>query len=116
MQDTLPSSWCETFFSLLHKGGCVEDVNNWRPVEILSISYKIFARLVHDRIQHQLLSHQSEDQFGFRPGRSTTHVLLILESMLSKGVEFNVPVFVMMIDLKKAFDRVDHKSMFHALR
>lgn len=98
VQDTLPSSWRETFFSLLHKGGCVEDVKECRPIAILSTSYNIFARLVHDRIQHQLLSHQSEDQFGFRPGRSTTDALLILESMLSKGVEFNVPVFVMIID------------------
>ena len=55
VQDTIPSSWCDTFFSLLHKGGCVEDSNNWRPVAILSIAYKIFARLVHDRIQHKLL-------------------------------------------------------------
>ena len=83
---------------------------------ILSITYNIFARLVHDRIQHQLLSHQSEDQFGFRPGRSTSYALFILESMLSKGVEYNVPVWVMMIDLRKAFDRVDHKALFHALR
>ena len=115
-QDAIPSTWCDTFFSLLHKGGCVDDANNWRPVAILSITYKIFARLVHDRIQQQLQSYQSEDQFGFRPGRSTSHALLILESMLSKGIEYHFPVWVIMIDSKKAFDRVDHKYLFHALR
>ena len=36
--------------------------------------------------------------------------------MLSKGVEYNVPVWVVTIDLKKAFDRVDHTALFHALR
>lgn len=36
--------------------------------------------------------------------------------MLSKGVEFNVPIWVLMIDLKETFDRVDHKTLFHALR
>ena len=46
VHDTIPSSWCDTFFSLLHKGGCVDDPNNWRPVAILSITYKIFARIV----------------------------------------------------------------------
>ena len=36
--------------------------------------------------------------------------------MLSKGVEYNVPVWVLTIDLKKAFDRVDHTALFYALR
>ena len=36
--------------------------------------------------------------------------------MLSKGVEYNVPVWVLTIDLKKAFDRVDHTALFYVLR
>ena len=71
---------------------------------------------MYHRIRHQLDSHQSEDQFGFRRGRSTTHALLVLESMLSKCTEFNIPVWVVSIDLKKAFDRVDHTALFLALR
>ena len=27
-----------------------------------------------------------------------------------------MPVWVLMIDLRKAFDRVDHKTLFHSLR
>ena len=57
----VPSSWCETFFTLLHKGGPTNDANNWRPITILSITYKILARLVYHRIRYQLDSHQSED-------------------------------------------------------
>ena len=116
VEGAIPSKWCDTFFTLLHKGGTVHDANNWRPIAILSITYKIFARLIYHRIRHQLDAYQSEDQFGFRPGRSTSHALLILELMLSKGVEYNVPMWVVSIDLKKAFDRVDHTALFHALR
>ena len=116
VEGVIPSSWCNTFFTLLHKGGPIQDANNWRPIAILSITYKIFARLIYHRIRHQLDAFQSEDQFGFRPGRSTSHALLILESMLSKGVEYNVPMWVVTIDLKKAFDRVDHTALFNALR
>ena len=36
--------------------------------------------------------------------------------MLSKGTEFNIPVWVITIDLKKAFDRLEHSSLFDALR
>ena len=51
LEDNIPSSWCDTFFLLIHKGGCVQDATNWRPVVILSIMYKMFIRFVHDQIQ-----------------------------------------------------------------
>ena len=60
--------------------------------------------------------HQSEDQYGFRKFRSTAHALLVLEAMISKGIEFNVPVWIVSIDLRKAFDRVEHGALFQALR
>ena len=60
------TSWYETFFVLLYKGGKVEDANNWRPIALLSITYKILARLVYFRIRDELEKHQSHDQFSFR--------------------------------------------------
>ena len=36
--------------------------------------------------------------------------------MISKGIEFNVPVWIISIDLKKAFDRIEHHALFRALR
>ena len=36
--------------------------------------------------------------------------------MISKGIEFRIPVWFISIDLKKAFDRVEHFSIFAALR
>ena len=38
-----------------------------------------------------------------------------MESMISKGIEFNVLVWIISIDLKKAADRVDHAAFFQAL-
>ena len=35
--------------------------------------------------------------------------------MISKGIEFNIPVWIISIDLKKAFDRVEHAALFQAL-
>ena len=56
-EKSIPEKWCDTFFSLLHKGGPTEDANNWRPIAILSITYKIFARLVYQRIRQDLNEH-----------------------------------------------------------
>ena len=112
----IPPNWFNTHFTLLHKGGDVHDVQNWRPTANLNITYRILARLVFNRISRALDSHQSEDQFGFRRNGSCAHALYVLESMISKGIEFNVPVWIISIDLKKVFDRIEHHALFRALR
>ena len=112
----IPPNWFSTHFALLHKGGDVHDVQNWRPIANLYITYRILARLVFNRIARALDHHQSEDQFGFRPKRSCAHALFVMESMISKGIEFQVPVWIISIDLKKAFDRIEHHALSQALR
>ena len=68
--------------------------------------------MIHDRLKSQLERQQSEDQYGFRPGRSTTQALFALEQVIGKSLEWNVPAWIISIDLRKAFDRVDRTLMF----
>ena len=74
----------------MHKGGNTEDANNWRPIALLSITYKILARLVYYRIRNDLDKQQSDEQYGFRAKKSCYHALLVLESMVSKGYELSL--------------------------
>ena len=101
---------------LLHKGGPTADPNNWRPIAILSISYKIFARCIYHRIRRQLDHEQSDEQFGFRSERSTVDALIIAEEIVSKSIEYNTELWMVSVDLRKAFDRVEHGPLFASLR
>ena len=58
---------------------------------------------------------QTSDQFGFRPGRSINDILAILESMNSRSHEWHVPIWIVSLDLKKAFDRIEFNALFQAL-
>ena len=73
------------------------------------------ARILYNRIRNRLDDAQSEDQYGFRKGRSTTHALIVLESIISKSIEYDMPVWIVSVDLRKAFDRVEHAALFEAL-
>ena len=63
----LDPSWQESLFTMLPKSGDRSDVQNWRPIAILRMSYKIFARLIYARIKNQLDAKQSANQRGFKP-------------------------------------------------
>eukprot|EP00959_Pyramimonas_sp_CCMP1952_P077060 1610753-Pyramimonas_sp.AAC.1 len=52
---------------------------------------------------------------GFRPQKGEGDALLILESVISKSFDWNVPVWMVSIDLKKAFDKVKYNTLFTAL-
>jgi len=112
----IPSSWRQSCFILLHKGGATQDPNNWRPIALLSIIYKIFGRLILSRIKGTLDKKQAEEQFGFQDKKSTSDALIIAETMISRSIECNTELWIISVDLRKSFDRVEHGPMFAGLR
>lgn len=108
-------SWRLTQFLMFPKGGDRTKPKNWRPIAILRIAYKIFSRMLYQRLQPILDAHQSKDQVGFRQGASVVDAFVTYETVCGKTLEWNVPLFTASLDLKKAFDRVEYKALFEAL-
>ena len=96
-----------------HKKGSTKDVNNYRPISLLSVFSKIMEKLVANRLNDFLELHSIiyPQQFGFRSGCSTTHSLISITETINKTIEdkkFGCGVF---IDLKKTFDTVNHEIL-----
>ena len=73
-------------------------------------SYKIFSRLVHQRLVH-VVNDQSKDQFGFRLRKSVHEAFIIYETVVTKCLERNVPLWTASLDLRKAFDRIEYETL-----
>ena len=56
--------------SLLLKRGDKEELDNWRPITLLNIDYKILAMVLTKRLQKVLPDIINEDQVGYIKGRS----------------------------------------------
>ena len=58
-----------------------------------------------------------ENQFGFRQGHSTHHALITLVDTITKSLDNGDTEIGVFLDLKKAFDTVDHallmKKLYH---
>ena len=63
----LPSCMTKGLITLLHKGGIQESLNNWHPITLLNVSYKIFAKTLQVRLQPVLMEVISPDQSAFSP-------------------------------------------------
>jgi retron-type reverse transcriptase len=108
--------WKLIHFHMLPKSGDLSSAANWRPIAILPIFYKIFSRMIFGRLKHTLEARQSPEQTGFRTGIRLEDALVTVEMLVGKAAEWNLPLFIASLDLKKAFDKVDHRALFNALR
>ena len=59
---------------------------------------------------------QPREQAGFRSAFSTMDHLHALNQVIEKANEYNLELCVSYIDYEKAFDSVEHKDLFTALR
>eukprot|EP00973_Karenia_brevis_P067900 9446397-Karenia_brevis.AAC.1 len=86
---TPPTTWKHTVMKVLFKSGNPQLPNNYRPISVIPILYKIFARLIYKRLQPTLDSQQTVDQAGFRPDYSTLDHLFAFTCIEEKTSEFN---------------------------
>ena len=101
----------------LFKAGSTEDLNNYRPISLLPIFDKIMEKLMHRQLYAFLEAHDIlfKNQFGFRKKCSTAHSLIEITEKIKESIDsgnFGCGIF---IDLKKAFDTVNHKILLRKL-
>ena len=89
------------------------DVNNYRPVSILSIVSKILERSIFFQLNEFLTKNNSlyEYQSGFRSRYSTDTCLIHLLDYIKGNNARGLYTGMIMLDLQKAFDTVDHSIL-----
>ena len=102
----------------IHKKNSKTEAGNYRPMSILSVVSKIFERIMYDQLEsyHRDESLLYDFQSGFRPSFSTDTCLIHLSDFIRKEWDDGNYTGMVVLDLQKAFDTVDHKIMLGKLR
>ena len=94
-----------------HKSGQTVLIDNFRPISNLPVFSKIFEKLSHIRMVSFIDRLLSESQYGFRKGKSTTQAALKLTPMIVNAYRMKEYAACFFLDLRKAFDIVDHNIL-----
>ena len=88
---------------------------SYRPISLLCHTYKLFERLLLNRIARFVDEHLIPEQAGFRPGKSCTGQLLNLTQFIEDGFEEGLITGAAFVDLSAAYDTVNHRILTRKL-
>ena len=103
----MPEIWNEAIIILLHKKGDQKNISNYRPISLLNNIYKLFTKIITNRITRTVDENQPREQAGFRRGFSTIDHLHAVNQLIEKCAEYKIPL---------AFDSVEIPDVIEALQ
>ena len=101
----------------IFKAGDTSAINNYRPISVLSFFSKVYEKIVYNHVLDFVDDNNVlyDYQYRFRHSHSTQQAIITLIDRISKSLDKGDIAIIILLDLKKAFDTVDHRILLRKL-
>ena len=101
----------------IFKIGDKTELTNYRPISVLSFFSKVFDKFMYTHLLYFIEQNKIiyKHQYGFRQKHSTQHAIITLVDRITNSLDKGDIVISIFLDLKKAFDTVDHPTLLNKL-
>ena len=111
----MPEWWRKSDLISIFKGnGDVRSCGNYRSIKLLEHGMKVIERIFQRRLWKVVKL--DEMQMGFIPGRGTMDAIFITRQLMEKYEMAGRNLYMVFVDLEKAFDIVPKEVMWWLLR
>lgn len=102
----------------IYKSKSKTDLNNYRPISVLPALSKILEKAIQNQLIKYLDENRiiNENQFGFVTKSSTLAACTQLINYIETAIDQNQFISCVFLDLKKAFDTVQHEILYNKLK
>ena len=88
-----------------------EQVTDYRPLTLLNTDYRIYARILANRLKPQMNDIINETQFSAVTDRSIIDAASGVRDIIAAGQDAYTGVCLIVLDCERAFDNVAHKYL-----
>ena len=89
---------------------------NLRPIILLSVIRKILTICIIQRTWEKFATKIPLEQAAYQSGRSTTEQVFTVKMLVEKAINASdYSIYILLLDMSKAFDTVDRKTLFKYL-
>ena len=115
--ETVPQDFKDANIIHLYKRkGDRSNCDNHRGISLLATAGKVLAKILGNRLSSQISENfLPESQCGFRPGRGTVDMIFTARQIQEKCREQHRDLYLVFIDLTKAFDTVSREALWQIL-
>jgi sorting nexin-29 len=111
-RELLPAEWEEGIICPTYKKGDHLKCKNYRGITILDTVYKIFSKILSDRLRPKIEAILGWYQTGFREGKGTIDQIHTLWQILARMKEWNITAFYLFVEFKSAFYSVIREQLY----
>lgn len=91
-------------------------ISNWRPISLLNFDYKLLSKCISRRIQNFLPHLIHRNQTGFIKGRYIGDSIRVIQDIMAYTLDKKLSGLLLFIDFEKAFDSIEWKFIWKALK
>ena len=107
----MPKGWLGGVMTFLHKKKARGDLDNYRPIALINMIYKIWATIMSQRLNPILNLLTDDDQYAYKSKRSTIDILAIANNQFKNDATQQMILF----DFSKAFDNIERDILWTEL-
>ena len=113
---TLHERVTKGLINLILKESDAKDLNYWRPITLLAVFYKIFAKTLQLRLQLILRDVISLEQTTFLPLHFILDNIVLTHESLHWAKASKQPTVFLKLDFSKVYGKVSWCFFFHIMR
>ena len=113
--DRRPAGWSQNLAMLLPKEAKADTLDRHRAIALMSQLQKLYSKWLLAQMTPTIDPLISEHQAGFRRNRQASEILHIISKLIELALEWQTPLTIMRLDMRKAFDRVKQSAILETL-